>query len=74
MNEFVENFAEQFDDTDFAVFTPKTKFRDLEEWSSLVGLAILNMIAKKYNVKLTPAELRATETIEDLYCLVQSKL
>ena len=38
MEEFIKNFAEQFDDTDLAVFTAETKFRDLEEWSSLIGL------------------------------------
>lgn len=74
MNEFVQNFAEQFDETEKSVFTPKTKFHELEEWSSLVGLAILNMIVKKYGVKVAPAELKAAVTIEDVYNLVQSKL
>ncbi|HCS86992.1 MAG TPA: acyl carrier protein [Bacteroidales bacterium] len=73
MEEFIKNFAEQFDDTDLAVFTTETKFRDLEEWSSLIGLAVMNMIAKKYSVKITPAELRATNTIADIYNLIQSK-
>ena len=73
MEEFIKNFAEQFDDTDLAVFTAETKFRDLEEWSSLIGLAVMNMIAKKYGVKITPAELRAADTIAELYQLIQNK-
>lgn len=73
MEEFIKNFAEQFDDTDFAVFTAETKFRDLEEWSSLIGLAVMNMIAKKYCIKITSAELRATDTIAEIYQLIQSK-
>lgn len=73
MEEFIKNFAEQFDDTDLAVFTAETKFRDLEEWSSLIGLAVMNMIAKKYGVKITPAELRAADTIAELYHLIQNK-
>ena len=48
MKEFVVNFANQFDDTELEVFAPETEFRALEEWSSLTGLAVLNMIAKKY--------------------------
>ena len=56
------------------MFTPDCEFHELEEWSSLVGLAILNMIAKKYGVKIAPAELKAAVTIEDVYKLVQSKI
>lgn len=73
IQEFVANFAEQFDDTEMDVFTPKTAFRELEEWSSLTGLAVLNMIAKKYEVKITPAELKSVETVIALFELVQSK-
>ena len=73
MNEFVVNFAEQFDETEMDVFAPETEFRSLEEWSSLTGLAVLNMIAKKYEVKITPAELKSVETVEALFNLVQSK-
>lgn len=73
INDFVVNFANQFDDTELEVFAPETSFRELEEWSSLTGLAVLNMIAKKYEVKITPAELKSVETVEALYNLVASK-
>lgn len=73
INDFVVNFANQFDDTELEVFAPETSFRELEEWSSLTGLAVLNMIAKKYEVKITPAELKSVETVEALYNLVVSK-
>lgn len=73
MKEFLKNFANQWDDTEIEVFTPECEFHELEEWSSLTGLAILNMIAKKYNVKIMPAELKACITIQDVYDLVQSK-
>ena len=59
--------------SELEVFAPKTEFRALEEWSSLTGLAVLNMIAKKYEVKITPAELKSVETVEALFNLVQSK-
>lgn len=73
INDFVVNFANQFDDTELEVFAPETSFRELEEWTSLTGLAVLNMIAKKYEVKITPAELKSVETVEALYNLVVSK-
>lgn len=73
MDDFIKNFANQFDDTDLSEFKPDTKFRDLEEWSSLTGLAIMNMIEKKYGVKLTVLELRKVNTIEELYHVVVNK-
>ena len=37
IKEFIQNFADQFDETDASVFTPETVFHDLDEWSSLIG-------------------------------------
>lgn len=74
MKEFINNFANQWDETELEAFTPECEFHELEEWSSLTGLAILNMIAKKYGVKLAPAELKACVTIQDVYNTIQSKL
>ena len=51
IKEFIKDFADQFDDTEFEEFKPETDYReDLDEWSSLTGLAILNMIDKKYEM------------------------
>lgn len=73
MNDFIKKFGEQFDDTDVSTFTPETRFRELEEWSSLNALAVLNMIAKKYAVKILPDEMKPAQTIQELYDLVLSK-
>lgn len=73
MDEFIKHFSEQFEDTELDVFTPELVFHDLEEWSSLVGLAILNMIAKKYKVKLSPDELKKSVTIRNIWEMVQTK-
>lgn len=74
IKEFIKNFADQFDDTELEEFKPETIYRDLDEWSSLNGLAIINMIDKKYSVKLANSEVKATTTIQELFDLVQSKL
>lgn len=74
INEFIKNFADQFDETELEEFKPETEYRDLDEWSSLNGLAILNMIDKKYGVKITASEIKETATIEDVFNLVKSKM
>ena len=38
--EFVQNFANQFDETDASEITIKTVFKDLDEWSSLLSLSV----------------------------------
>jgi len=72
--EFIKNLSALFDDTDASEFVLETRFRDLDEWSSLNGLAVLNMIGKKYRVFLKPEEMKATNTIKELFDLVQSKI
>lgn len=74
LNDFIKNFANQFEDTELEEFSAETNYRELDEWTSLIGLAVLNMIAKKCGVKVTPEEMRATKTIEELYNLVNSKM
>lgn len=71
---FIENFADQFEDTDASVFTAETKYRELDEWSSLIALSILAMVDEEYDVQLKGEEMRATNTIQELYDLVLSKL
>ena len=73
LEKFIELFAEQFDDTDASLFKPETNFKDLDEWSSLVALSIISMVDEEMDKPLSGADLRNTDTIENLYNLIQSK-
>lgn len=73
LNEFVAHFAEQFEETDASVFTPETKFREIEEWSSLLALSIIAMVDEEYDVALKGNEMKAANTIEELFDLVKAK-
>lgn len=73
LNEFVAHFAEQFEDTDANVFTPETKFRELEEWSSLLALSIIAMVDEEYDVALKGNEMKAANTIQELFDIVKAK-
>ncbi|WP_449190458.1 acyl carrier protein [Tannerella forsythia] len=73
LKEFIEKIADQFDDTDISEFVPTTNFKELEEWSSLTALAVLNMIAKKYNVNIKNSDLLEINSIEELFNYVLSK-
>lgn len=73
LDEFVQLFAEQFDDTDASEFTPSTVFHDLDEWSSLIGLSIIAMVDEEFEVALNADDMISSVTIEDLYNKVVAK-
>ena len=73
LKEFVENFAEQFDDTDASEIKANTVFHELEEWSSLVGMSIIAMVKTTYGKTVTGKEIRNCVTVEDLFNIVSSK-
>ncbi|MBR4263934.1 MAG: acyl carrier protein [Paludibacteraceae bacterium] len=74
LNEFVAHFAEQFDATDASVFTPETRFRDIDEWSSLIGLSVIAMVDEEYDVTLKGDDVKNSNTIMDLYNIVKSRI
>lgn len=74
IKDFIEKFAEQFDETDASAFTPETKFRELDEWSSLIALSVIAMVDEEYDVLLKGDDMRAANTIDELYQIVKGKL
>jgi len=70
INNFVENFANQFDETDPSEITANTAYKDLDEWSSLLSLSIIAMCDEEYGVKVTGEDIQNTATVEDFYTLV----
>lgn len=74
LEEFIELFAEQFDDTDASEITATTVFHDLDEYSSLIALSIMAMVDDEFDVQLTGDEMRSSVTVEDLYNIVNNKL
>ena len=71
--EFVTAFADQFEDTDPAEITQDTVFHDLEEWDSLIALAVLNMTEKKFGKSITFDEMKVCVTVKDLFNVIASK-
>ena len=70
IQDFIVKFAEQFDETEFVA---STKFRELDEWSSLIALSIIAMVDEEYDVTLKGDDMRQAETIEELFNIVKGK-
>ena len=74
IKEFIEHFAEQFDDTELSEFKPETVFHELDEYTSLIALSIILMIDEESGVSIDANEMAAAVTIEDLFNTVKAKL
>ena len=73
LDEFVKAFAAEFDDTPIDDFSATTKFKELDEWSSLTALSIISMVDDQLDKNITGADIRSCATIEDLYKVVMTK-
>lgn len=69
LKEFIEKFAEVAEIENSAAIKPDTKFRDLDEWSSLSTLSVIAMADEEFDFELSPEAFRDAQTVEDLYKL-----
>lgn len=74
LDEFIENFAELFDETDSDTINATTRFKELEEWSSLVALSVIAMIDEEYDVEFRGDDIRFSDTVEDLYNIALARV
>ncbi len=73
LDEFIKDFASQFDETDAKMFAAETKFRELDEWSSIIGLSIILMVDEEYGITIGADEMKQAQTIGDLFNIVKAK-
>ena len=73
IKDFIQNFADQFEETDASEITPSTDFKSLDEWSSLTALSVIAMVDDEYDVTIKGDDIRNASTIEDLFNVVQAK-
>ncbi len=73
IKDFIQNFADQFEDTDASEITPATDFKSLDEWSSLTALSVIAMVDEEYDVTIKGDDIRNAVTVEDLFKVVESK-
>ena len=71
--DFLLGFQEQFEDTDPSLITFETKYKDLDEWSSMMSLIIIAFVDESFMVTLSGDDFRNTFTVEELYNIVVNK-
>lgn len=73
IQDFIQNFADQFEDLCINELTVDTVFKSLDEWTSLATLSVIAMIDDEYEVSINGNDIRNLETIGDLFELIKSK-
>ena len=73
LKDFIENFANQFDDTDASEIKAETVFKELDEWSSLIALSVIAMVDEEYDITIKGDDIRHSNTVEDLFNAVKAK-
>lgn len=73
INEFISKFCEAVEVDDASSVKPDTKFRELDEWSSLSTLSVIAMADEEFGFELDPDTFKKAQTVEDLYNICSAK-
>jgi len=74
LNDFLKKFASVFEETPIEKFSGDTKYMEMEEWGSLVALSVIAMVDDEYEVELQGDDIRNSNTINDLFEIIKSRL
>lgn len=73
LEKFVQGFADQFEDTQPDEIKASTKFKDLDEWSSLTAMLVIAFVKTEYGQDIGGQDIRNSDTVEELYKLILVK-
>ena len=73
LQDFINKFADCFNQTSASSFKPDTEFRKLEEWGSMMALIIIAMIDADFGKTITSDDLKNAGTIASLFEIVKNK-
>jgi len=72
LDEFVKAFADEMTETPIGTINANTNYQELPEWGSLASLSIISMVDDEYGKLITGADVRARNTVKELYEYVES--
>lgn len=72
LEEFVEKVQDELQETPAEQITADTNYKELDEWGSLASLAIISMIDEEYDKLITGADVRARNSVKELWEWVES--
>jgi acyl carrier protein len=73
LEEFAKALELEFEDIEPNSLKPETKYRDIENWNSMYALIVIAFVDTNFEVELNAEDLKNSESIKDLYSIIQSK-
>lgn len=73
IEEFVSKLEAEFEDMPKGTLKPETDYRSIKGWSSMHALIIIAFVDIHFNFTLSGLDLKSTQTVQDLYNLIQQK-
>ncbi|MCE9350601.1 acyl carrier protein [Phocaeicola vulgatus] len=70
LQEFIEKFAEAIEVENIEVLTGNSKFRELDEWSSLSIMLLIAFYDETFEKEIGESDIRSCTTIQDLFNLI----
>ena len=74
IEDFISRLEDQFDDLPKGELKPASRFRQVFTWNSVNSLILIAMIKTDYNVAIHAEDIRKSETIEDIFKIVESRM
>lgn len=69
LKDFINKIAEQLEIENANVLNENTKFRELEEWSSLSVMELIALYDDEFDKQIGDVDIKKCSTIDDLYKL-----
>lgn len=74
IEEFIKNIEAEFEELEPGKLKPSSNFREMFDWNSVNALILIAMVSTEYDVTLNAQDIRSSNTIEDIYKIVESKI
>ncbi|MEY8720119.1 acyl carrier protein [Bacteroides stercorirosoris] len=71
IQDFIEKFAEAVEVDSVEDLKENTKFRELDEWSSLAVLSVIAMLDEEYDTQIENADFKKLQTISDIVQFIE---
>jgi acyl carrier protein len=73
INDLISKIETEFDDLTKGILLPESEFKKVINWSSINAVVITAMIEFEYGVLILPDEMFTTNTITELFELINRK-
>jgi acyl carrier protein len=69
--EFLTKFREIFDEANPEEINFETRFKDIDEWGSLMVLSLIVLFDEEFKQEILPSEIENAVLVEDLYNILK---